>query len=353
MLVKQEMGEEAVILDSRAVRSGGVLGLGAREMVEVMAAVDAKPAAHEGRANAANPERRAPASGSRPEPPETPERIDALAAISQLREDIREIKSLVGANGAASRSEDCPAARLMKQRGVNVESLGLAVDDLAAARGEEAVVRLLAGVFQHRVAPLTFARRSVIALVGPTGVGKTTTIAKLAARAALCEQRSVALVTCDTFRIGAVEQLRVYSRILDIPLEVAAAPEDMARAVRKQRDADVIFIDTTGRNHRNALQLRELQALLEPASPTEVHLVVSAAASPELQIEVVESFSVLSPNRLIMSKIDEAGECGCIANLSVSAGLAVSCVTNGQNVPDDIQFADPDLLAGLVLGVGE
>ena len=353
MLVKQEMGEEAVILDSRAVRSGGVLGLGAREMVEVMAAVDEHPSAPEVRADGASPGQQTPALGSRQEPLETPERINALAAIRELQADILEIKSLVRAGGAASRPEDCPAARLMRERGVDVERLGLTADNVAAARDDQTLVRMLSGVLQHHVAPPTFSGRSVMALVGPTGVGKTTTLAKLAARAALREQRSTALITCDTFRIGAVEQLRVYSRILNVPLEVAATPQDMARAVRKQRDAEVILIDTIGRNHRNALQLRELQALLEPASPTEVHLVLSAAASPESQIEAVGSFSVLSPNRLIISKIDEAGERGCIVNLSLSAGLPISCVTNGQNVPDDIHIAQPDLLAGLVLGVEE
>lgn len=353
VLVRQEMGEDAVILDSRAVRAGGVLGLGGREMVEVMAAVDEQYAASEVRADGAILRQQTSASGSRPELPETPERIDALAAIRELQAEVLEIKSLVRAGVAGSRPVECPATRLMRERGVDVERLGLTADELAAVREEETLAHMLSGVLKHHVAPPAFPGRSVIALVGPTGVGKTTTLAKLAARAALREHRSTALITCDTFRIGAVEQLRVYSRILNIPLEVAAAPEDMARAVRKQQDAEVILIDTIGRNHRNALQLRELQALLAPASPTEVHLVLPAAASLESQLQAIANFSVLSPDRLIVSKIDEAAQRGCIVNLPVSTGLRVSCVTDGQNVPDDIHFAEPRLLAGLVVGVGE
>jgi flagellar biosynthesis protein FlhF len=125
----------------------------------------------------------------------------------------------------------------------------------------------------------------------------------------------------------------------------------MTTAIEKHSDKDVVLIDTIGRSQKNALQLGELKALLAPAEPTEICLVVSACSSPSVQTSVAECFSVLAPNRLVISKVDEAYDLGCVANLPLGTGLPVSYVTDGQNVPDDLKIAEPRMLAELITGV--
>lgn len=337
-LVREEMGDDAVVLDTRSVKASKFLGIGAREQVEVMAGVDEEPIAILPEVNSA------PVA---PPPPSTV-REEPDAAAEQLRElwqEIRRIKNQMNAG-----AEDAnPWIRLLKDRGVSPELLDLPMEELFAVQDRATLVKMLSDVLsKHTASPS--GSGSVIALVGPTGVGKTTTLAKLAARYALQEGKRVAIITCDTFRIGGIEQIRVYARILNVPLEVVASPTDMEQAIEKHSDADVILIDTIGRSQRNALQLGELKELLAPAKPTEIYLVVSAGSSPSVQMDVVKNFSVLAPNRLVISKVDESDMLGCIVTLPVSSGLPISCITNGQNVPDDLQMGESDLLADLVIG---
>jgi len=124
----------------------------------------------------------------------------------------------------------------------------------------------------------------------------------------------------------------------------------MQQAIEKHSDADLILIDTIGRSQRNALQLDELNQLLAPAQPTDIYLVVSASSSPTVQADVANSFSVLSPTRLVISKVDESDVLGCIVSLPATTGLPITCITNGQEVPDDLQMAECRALADLVLG---
>jgi len=187
-----------------------------------------------------------------------------------------------------------------------------------------------------------------VALVGPTGVGKTTTAAKLAARFAIAQKKRVAMITLDTYRIGAVEQLSTYARIMDIPLEIAMSPEDAEALVNKHADKDIIIIDTVGRSQRNSEQVEELGQLLRVIQPTETHLVLSASANSAAQREAVSSFNRLGIDRLILTKLDECPQTGCILELAVIGLLPYSYITYGQDVPDDISVAESDALASLV-----
>jgi flagellar biosynthesis protein FlhF len=274
---------------------------------------------------------------------------EALDQLRVLADEVRQIKSFI-ASGEAE--DDSLGARMLQECGVAPELLGLPNGKLAAVRDRAGLAAVLAEVMEKHTSCPT-GSRSVIALVGPTGVGKTTTLAKLAARYALAERKKVALITCDTFRIGGVEQIRVYARILNVPLEVVTSPRDMAEAIEKHADKDVILIDTIGRSQKNALHLGELKALLAPAKPSEVYLVLSACSSQSVQMDVVKSFSVLSPNRLVISKLDESDTLGCIVSLPMTTGLPISCVTNGQNVPDDLRIGEPKILASLVVGAAQ
>lgn len=193
-------------------------------------------------------------------------------------------------------------------------------------------------------------RRRVVALVGPTGVGKTTTIAKLAANFRLRDGIKMGLVTVDTYRIAAVEQLRTYAEIIDLPMKVVTSPQEMRRALDELSDLDLILIDTAGRSPRDELKIQELKSLLNEANVDEVHLVMSLTASVRSIRMTCEQFSSVNPTSLILTKLDEAAGAGSLLSVSRDVNLPFSYLTTGQDVPEDIEPANANRIARLVLG---
>jgi flagellar biosynthesis protein FlhF len=187
----------------------------------------------------------------------------------------------------------------------------------------------------------------LMAFVGPTGVGKTTTIAKLAAMSALTERKRVALITLDTYRIAAAEQLRVYGNIIGTPVIVAMNREEFGRALRETRDYDVVLIDTAGRCHRNPEQMWELKALMSQPASLEVHLVLSATTREDEAEEMVRQFGVMPLHSLLFTKLDESGSLGSLFNLAVRTGKPLSYLTTGQRVPEDFELATPERIVDL------
>ncbi|HZW09576.1 MAG TPA: flagellar biosynthesis protein FlhF [Phycisphaerales bacterium] len=194
------------------------------------------------------------------------------------------------------------------------------------------------------------ARPATIALIGPTGVGKTTTVAKLAANFKLRYGRRVGLVTADTYRIAAVEQLRTYADIVGLQLKVVLSAQDMAGALDSLSGCDVVLVDTAGRSQHDAARLDELGELLEAAKPDACHLVLSLGAAESVIGAAAERFGQLRPSHLLLTKLDEAVDFGVIANIAHRVKLPLSYVTTGQEVPDHIEPANADRLARLVLG---
>jgi flagellar biosynthesis protein FlhF len=194
-------------------------------------------------------------------------------------------------------------------------------------------------------------RSRLVALVGPTGVGKTTTIAKLAAHYRLKQKRNVGLITVDTYRIAAVEQLRTYAEIIDLPMLVVSSPREMRDAVRRMRRQDLILLDTAGRSPKDDIKIRELKAFLTEAGADEVHLVLSAVTAARTLEQTAQRFSAVGTTRLVLTKLDEASGLGNLLSLVRSAKLPLSYLTNGQNVPDDIETAAAGRVARLVLGM--
>lgn len=188
-----------------------------------------------------------------------------------------------------------------------------------------------------------------LALIGPTGVGKTTTVAKLAATFKLKQRKNVGLITSDTYRIAAVEQLRTYANIIGLRLEVALTPAEMAQACHALRDCDVILIDTAGRSQRDRDKLCELQKFLDAASPHEVHLVLSSTASEKVLMQEAEAFSDVRADKIILTKLDEAVSFGMLVSVMKKVGKELSFVTMGQEVPEHIEPGRADRLAELVL----
>lgn len=198
---------------------------------------------------------------------------------------------------------------------------------------------------------VTPGRCRLAALVGPTGVGKTTTIAKLAANFRLKEKRRVGLITVDTYRIAAVEQLRTYADIIDLPMHVVSTPREMRQTVERMNHLDLILLDTAGRSPKDEVRIQELKAFLNEAGADEVHLVLSSVAAARTLEQTAERFAAVGVTSLLLTKLDEAHGLGNLLPLVRGSGLPLSYVTDGQNVPDDIQTADTRRLARMILGV--
>jgi len=193
-------------------------------------------------------------------------------------------------------------------------------------------------------------RPRTIAFVGPTGVGKTTTLAKIAATMTLRDEIRVGLVTADTYRIAAVDQLRTYAEILGLRLEVASGPTEMKAALERCQDLDAVLIDTPGRSQNDTDRIADLRALIDAARPHETHLVLSGTAAERVLLREAEAFSTLGPDRVVLTKLDEAVTFGMLVSVVRRIGRRISWVTTGQEVPTDVERATSKRLANLMLG---
>lgn len=365
--VKEDLGHDAVILHTRTFQRGGLLGLGRRRMVEI-SATDLQHAVPREPAATAAPRRFGPAPLAAAVRLESAEASTNNAAFDAgadpaVRGELKEMRILLDQvlrETKASRLPDVPAelvefyTQLVSRHVADDLARQLLVDLSPVADRPDEVRRLL----RERIAawlptsgPIGVAssRPWVVALVGPTGVGKTTTLAKLAANAKLRDGRRVGLVTVDTYRIAAVEQLRTYAGILEIPVEVASSPEDMPTVLQRLAACDVIFIDTAGRSPHDEPRIAELQAILAAARPDEVHLVLSSTHGESSAVQAVRRFAMLGADRIVLTKLDEAVGLGVVLSVLRVVNLRLSYVTDGQSVPSDIAEADALVLAARVL----
>lgn len=438
--VKKDLGQEAVILHTRTFKTSGVLGIGARNMVEITATDDEPTAAKRPeRAPRRTPERAmTPTPAARPlanaaagrayagagaasslpsqsEPPSfdptalvgsgsgvalleppaatppvasatvtrepqtlrvAPSRQDKPPASSPALEDeLHSIKRMLGRilnNSPATSATpgSMPDALFEHYLALTEQSVatdiadeivGKVRDELSAA--ELADAEIVRETMLRQIAKLVPAagdsplprkpadgRPLTIALIGPTGVGKTTTLAKLAAVAKLRHGRSVGLVTTDTYRIAAVEQLRTYADIIGLQLKVVASPAEMRPALDELSECDVVLVDTAGRSQHDSDRLCELRAYLDEADPHETHLVLSTTSAEAVMLRAAERFAELGPNRLILTKLDEAVNFGVLLSVTRKAQIKLSYVTMGQEVPDHIEAGRPDRISRLILG---
>jgi flagellar biosynthesis protein FlhF len=358
--VRRDLGGNAVILASREVRRRRLFGLGAREMIEVKAAAT-MPHEAPGLDSAAG----GPGAEWRPAG-------STLSAGAQARfgEQLSRLHAMVETLSRQGRIDhllpDVPAelvpayARLVEAEVPEVLSRRLILhvaDNLDPGELSspaviesalcEAAMQCIVTASPIRAVP---GIQRVVALVGPTGVGKTTTVAKLAASLKLVHGMKVGLITVDTYRIAAVEQLRTYAEIIDLPLVVANDPGRMRQAVAELGPVDMVFIDTAGRSPRDEVKIRELADFMAQARPDEIHLVLSAGAAPAALRAAVDRFALVRADRLILTKLDEAEGFGAILGVLAGANRPVSYLTTGQAVPDDIEPADRRRLARLILG---
>jgi flagellar biosynthesis protein FlhF len=192
-------------------------------------------------------------------------------------------------------------------------------------------------------------RQHKIALIGPTGVGKTTTLAKIAASYLSNYSNSIALITIDTYRIAAVEQLKVYGEIMHVPVDVVLTPSEMEQAMARHHDKKLILIDTAGRSPRDTLSIDELATFLHPELAISKHLVLSATNREDELLETIARFSRLGIDCTIFTKVDECINLGIILNTQIHNSSPISYITNGQRVPEDLFQADKNKIAELIM----
>lgn len=356
--VKSSFGSDAVILHTRCFNSGGFLGIGGRRLVEVTASDHVHVEARRAHARGGALER---AYG--PQPSRSESLVSLKTDIAGLKVMIEELSMQTRPARTTFWPDELKGwFKHLCSRGVSeaaaVDLLEPLVARLAPStpadprRVRRMVIERL-GESLETAEPIELGvsgRPAVIALVGPTGVGKTTTIAKLAAHFVLREGQQVGLVTLDTYRIAAVEQLRTYARIIDVPLEVALSPSDLATALDRLAGCSVVFIDTAGRSQRDSMKMNDLKNFFGCRRPDQIHLVLSATAERTAIKEIVDRFEMYSPDRLLVTKLDELPACGKLLDISRMARQPVSYLTTGQDVPDDIETARPERIAALIAG---
>lgn len=347
--IKQELGSEAIILQTRQFKEGGFFGFFGKSKVEITAAVDYE-----------RPQKKEPPKS--PAPPQK-ENEDFQKELKNLHAMLEKMSKQI--NSLEIKQTKLPATlqkwskalegvgfpdslikKLLKGVQQNLNGEEQKDDTLVRQQLERTVQKLCSRT--EAINPGVGSPK-IIALIGPTGVGKTTTIGKLAAGFGIVDKRKVALITTDTFRVAAVEQLKTFGQIIGVPVEVAMTPTGLGEIVGKHTDKELIFIDTAGRSPQHQLHMQELKAFMDIAKPNYTMLVLSATTQAGDQKKVINEFKPLATH-LIITKLDESISCGSVMNIVESTPLPVAYITNGQNVPNDIEVATPQTLSRYILG---
>ncbi|MYL48678.1 flagellar biosynthesis protein FlhF [Halobacillus litoralis] len=342
--VRSELGADAVILNSKVKKSGGFLGLFKKDITEVIAAID--------------PSDEHPSTfGTARAVEEKEGQAPTVNPNHEIMEELKHLRSLI-----QNRKEVYPenleiAYEFLLNQEVSEDVAGKTIERLIEKGGSfddlseiENLLRLelYESMKQKRFGKPAFDKK-FIHLVGPTGVGKTTTLAKLAAEAALNHQLDVGFITTDTYRIAAIDQLKTYAKILDIPLEVAYSMEDYKRAKERFQDFDLVLVDTAGRNFRNPSFIRELHKMIDFDEESDNFLVLGLTSKFTDMSDIFEQFKDIPIHQLILTKADETARKGNAVNMVLTHDVGVAYLTDGQNVPDDIQTASAMGLASEVM----
>ncbi len=348
-LVKKDLGKDAIIIDSRTVREKGIKGFFKPRRLEILAALDRQVQEKEKSNNGDFSEK----EKEKERQENHPARNSPLTG-QDMHEGLHELKSmmhklLLQNSGQLQNEQESETVACWKNHlenhDVNPELIEEIMEEIQVnLSGEVKLTRdVMAMVIEKKVAErMSYAEEKSSRLqvfLGPTGVGKTTTLAKLAARYSIYQNERVGLITIDHYRIGAVEQLKTYSEIVDVPLEVAMSQKDLREALKRLEYCDRVLIDTAGRGTGNLMQLQEMAGYVRELPDSENYLVMSATTRWQDIKYISNSFHNLGFNRLIVTKIDETRSLGAVLNAIYFTGVPLVYLTNGQNVPDDLQVA--------------
>jgi flagellar biosynthesis protein FlhF len=342
-LVKEELGEDALILSTRSIKPLNAGGMEATQ-VEITAAVEFDSPKTE---------------------PEVPVTSEVESAELPEKEDA-DLKSLIfsllsrtdQAQSMGLKPHQFKAYSHLVENGLDKKLaskiLQKALEQNAVSMGDsdqqpERVMNLMEKVLPCKgEIDLSQYGPKIVAFVGPTGVGKTTTVAKIAAEYTLRRNKKVVMVSLDTYRLGAVDQLQIYGDIMEVPVEVARGKDDLSQIVQKHKDKDLILIDTTGRSHQDKDYSRQLKEVFDTVGGVETHLVLSVTAQEQLFSATYNQFSSMGLDRVLFTKLDEGLIFGSLFNFTVRNRLPISYLTSGQQVPEDLEVARPERVISLI-----
>jgi len=330
--VKAALGADAVIMDTRSVHKPGAFGLGARDCVQVWAAQSLGAAA--GSAPRAMPRLDDGNGGAAALPHVDTGLLTALHARLGDLEAKLDLLSMATAYGSGAWPR---------------KSAGMA--DLSGHERAAALAALARRIPISGEIALGSAR--IVALVGPTGTGKTMTAAKLAGRMSLTHGARIGIICADGYKVGAIAEMSAYCDLLGLPMTSARDAQELREALQGHQDRDLVLIDTAGASQRNQQHLAELRTLLEAAGVDETHLVLSAAASHAACAEAVERFAAAGATHLLFTKLDESPEPAEAFAAAIGAGRPVSYLADGQAVPHDIRPADEEHMVALMTADGD
>jgi flagellar biosynthesis protein FlhF len=348
-MIVQDLGTEAFILNTKPIKTGGFFGLFRKKLVEVVAAADHFAKKHS--------------------PVELTKEVEKPAndTPNEVLKELSEVKGLIRAI-VKEEKKAIPTAmekwllrlreqevdeevieyivKKMKMRQENIQSL--------PAQGiEQLFLSIIEELFEEGKAKDAGSSSFLITLVGPTGVGKTTTIAKLAAARVFQQRQKVGLLTTDTYRIAAVEQLKTYAGILNIPLEVVSNAVDLQKSMEALKGCQMVFMDSAGRNYLEAEYIDEINQYLRFDTPQENYLVLSMTTRWRDMRKMVDQMKAVPIDKLILTKWDETSCYGVALNMVYHYPYPLSYLSFGQGVPQDIMLADPLFMAKKILGVDE
>lgn len=366
--IRKDLGKEAVILNSKIIYTGGFFGLFRKKNIEVIAALDndmVQPSQIEkidfSRVETNSEMKQKDMQSPQPVQNKTGENKEMiLKEIHDVKQLIKQITSQGHSSIVHIPSPYREIYQKLLSQNISETILQQLTEDIyehyyskkEQVDKDNAYDFIVQSLVEY-IKPLEFGaalQKKYIALIGPTGVGKTTTLAKIASIKAIEQKKKVAFITTDTYRIAAVEQLKTYAKILNVPIEVCYNLNDFKQAVEKFTAFDHVFIDTAGRNFRNKKHIEDLKKTIDFHTEMETYLVFSLTAKEEDLEMIYQQFSNIAIDKLIFTKLDETSCCGSLLNLSYKYHKPIAFITTGQDVPDDIIVATHDTIINQIVG---
>lgn len=371
--IRYELGSDAIIISQRKIRERGLKGIFSQKLIEVTAAVnnekkeDIKDSISAIRNILSRQENEKTGTNIRTikETPNTNLKVNSFEdknlkenlikdnkneGILKEMQEMKEMISKLSVNTQTDETPSCEALNLLIENDVDLSTIDLIKDELKGKNINEVTLDdVKASINEIIEVRESFNGKNII-LVGPTGVGKTTTLAKLAGKLSLVEKKKVGLITIDTYRIGAIEQLKTYSDIMNLPFKVVFSIKDMDEAIESMKECDYILIDTTGRSSKNAMQISELRAYINKVESQDIYLVMSGCTKNKDVDTIVEGYSSLNYDSIIITKLDETSTYGGILNIINKTKKPIRFITTGQSVPDDIKVPTKVNLVNLIIG---
>ncbi|MEC0296550.1 MULTISPECIES: flagellar biosynthesis protein FlhF [Peribacillus] len=360
--IREELGSDAVILSSKAVYTGGFIGLFKKRNIEVIAAMD--PLSQSIQTVTKQKSKKLPSKLGMASP--ALEANEGNRESADLLKEIEGLKDLIKSLQVYSPDRKYPGKlqkmhEYLTEQEVDRSLRSKIMDELLEkwfvfkqqSTDEEVQVWLeeaMFGILDKVDNGKTGLQKKYINFVGPTGVGKTTTLAKVAAETMLKHDKKVAFITTDTYRIAAIDQLKTYAKILNVPIEVAYNLEDFKRAAERFSHYDFVFIDTAGRNFRNAQYVKDLNEIIHFTDEMETYLVLSLTSKQKDMEDIYRQFAAIPLKQVIFTKADETSTFGPVFNFIHTHKLGAAYITDGQNVPDDIEIATSSQLMKMAFG---